>query len=67
MITKTLQLLEDWITSVSGEVVKSKQICFQSLQDVIQVAITIFPVYLHQPGKKIIQVAITILFSYHCY
>lgn len=49
VITKTLQLLEDWITSVSGEVVKSKQICFQSLQDVIQVAITIFPVYLHQP------------------
>lgn len=50
VIKRTLQIFEDWIENVAGEVVKSKQICYQSLQEVIEVALAVFPVYLHQPG-----------------
>lgn len=51
VIKRTLQIFEDWIENVAGEVVKSKQICYQSLQEVIEVALAVFPVYLHQPGN----------------
>ena len=50
VIKRTLQVFEDWIEAVAGEVVKSKQICYQSLQEVIQVALALFPVYISQPG-----------------
>lgn len=49
VIKRTLQIFEDWIENVAGEVVKSKQICYRSLQEVIEVALAVFPVYLHQP------------------
>lgn len=51
VIKRTLQIFEDWIENVAGEVVKSKQICYRSLQEVIEVALAVFPVYLHQPGR----------------
>ncbi|KAK6169003.1 hypothetical protein SNE40_020137 [Patella caerulea] len=48
VIKQTLSMLEDWIEAIAGEVVKSKKICFQSLQSVTHVTLTIFPVYIQQ-------------------
>lgn len=48
IIKKTLRIFEDWIETIAGEVVRSKQLCYQSLQEVIQVALLVFPVYLQQ-------------------
>ncbi|KAK3089908.1 hypothetical protein FSP39_007563 [Pinctada imbricata] len=48
VIKRTLQVFEDWIEAVAGEINKSKQICYQSLQEVIQVALALFPVYISQ-------------------
>ncbi|XP_041363102.1 exportin-6-like isoform X2 [Gigantopelta aegis] len=49
VIKETLKMFEEWITSIAGEVVRSKQICFQSLQESIQVALTLFPLFMQQP------------------
>ncbi|KAK3591325.1 hypothetical protein CHS0354_028435 [Potamilus streckersoni] len=49
VIRKTLHMFQDWVASISGEVVKTKQICYQSLQEIIQVTLAIFPVFIHQP------------------
>ncbi|ESO82003.1 hypothetical protein LOTGIDRAFT_135499 [Lottia gigantea] len=48
VIQETLRMLEDWIESIAGEVVKSKKICFQSLQVITHVTLGIFPVYIQQ-------------------
>ncbi|XP_077979557.1 exportin-6-like isoform X2 [Glandiceps talaboti] len=48
-IKKTLAILIDLVESVSGEVTKTKQICYSSLQDSIQFTISIFPLYIRQP------------------
>ena len=53
MIQLTLQLLVDWIESISGEVVKSKQICYQSIQEVVNITLGVFPVFIHQPGNTL--------------
>lgn len=55
VIKKTLNIFQDWIEAISGEVVKSKQICYQSLQEVIQVSIAIFPVFLHPPEVEVVE------------
>ncbi|KAL5018253.1 hypothetical protein ScPMuIL_003975 [Solemya velum] len=49
VIKRTLQIFEDWIENIAGEVIKSKQIFYQSLQDVIQTALAVFPVYIKHP------------------
>ncbi|XP_071106408.1 exportin-6-like [Haliotis cracherodii] len=48
VIRVTLQIMQDLIESLAGEVVKSKQICYQSLQESIQMTLTIFPIYIQQ-------------------
>ncbi|XP_006823726.1 exportin-6-like [Saccoglossus kowalevskii] len=48
-IKKTLTILVDLVESVSGEVTKTKQICYTSLQDSIQFTISIFPIHIRQP------------------
>ncbi|XP_064637974.1 exportin-6-like isoform X2 [Lineus longissimus] len=48
-IKKTLQVLTDIIESLAGEVVKSKQICYQSIQEPVQVSLQLFSIYIHQP------------------
>ncbi|XP_070580061.1 exportin-6-like [Ptychodera flava] len=48
-IKKTLAIMVDLVESVNGEVTKTKQICYSSLQDSIQFTISIFPIYIRQP------------------
>lgn len=43
-------MLIDWVDCVSGEVVKSKQMCYQSLSDIVGITLNMFPVFVHQPG-----------------
>ena len=52
MIENTLKISQDWIEAIASESVKSKQICYQSLQEVVQVTLAIFPVYIHEPGEQ---------------
>lgn len=40
-------ICQDWVESLAGEIVKSKQICCSSLQEVTQTTLTIFPMYVH--------------------
>ncbi|KAL4240326.1 Exportin-6 [Mactra antiquata] len=49
VITNSLKLMVDWIECVNGEIVKSKQICYQSLLEVVNISLSIFPVFIHQP------------------
>ncbi|KAH3872942.1 hypothetical protein DPMN_036164 [Dreissena polymorpha] len=44
-----LRLLVDWVEGVSGEVVKAKQICYQSMADIVNITLNVFPVFIHQP------------------
>ncbi|KAG7459781.1 hypothetical protein MATL_G00214320 [Megalops atlanticus] len=46
---QTLRVLRDIVASISGEATKSRQICYQSLQESVQVSLTLFPVFIHQP------------------
>ncbi|XP_015414991.1 PREDICTED: exportin-6 isoform X2 [Myotis davidii] len=48
IIHQTLSVLEDIVESVSGESTKSRQICYQSLQESVQVSLALFPAYIHQ-------------------
>ncbi|XP_074647944.1 exportin-6-like [Tubulanus polymorphus] len=48
-IKKTLEMMVNQVESISGEVVKTKQICYQSIQEVVQVTLSLFPVYIHNP------------------
>uniref|UniRef100_H3DNN8 Exportin 6 n=1 Tax=Tetraodon nigroviridis TaxID=99883 RepID=H3DNN8_TETNG len=49
VIQQTLHVLRDLVHSISGESTKSRQICYQSLQESVQVSLSIFPVFLQQP------------------
>lgn len=51
VINSCLKMLTDWVDCVSGEVVKSKQICYQSMSEIVNITLNIFPVFIHQPGK----------------
>ena len=66
MIQLTLQLLVDWIESISGEVVKSKQICYQSIQEVVNITLGVFPVFIHQPGNTVTKSYESWTFHIHC-
>ncbi|OWK49693.1 Exportin-6 [Lonchura striata] len=48
IIHQTLSVLEDIVESVSGESTKSRQICYQSLQESVQVSLALFPAFIHQ-------------------
>ncbi|NWY30583.1 XPO6 protein, partial [Pheucticus melanocephalus] len=50
IIHQTLSVLEDIVESVSGESTKSRQICYQSLQESVQVSLALFPAFIHQSG-----------------
>ncbi|XP_052833798.1 exportin-6 [Octopus bimaculoides] len=50
LIENTLKMCQDWIENIASESNKSKQICYQSLHEIVQVTLAIFPVYIHQPG-----------------
>ncbi|KAG7492044.1 hypothetical protein MATL_G00010330 [Megalops atlanticus] len=49
MLHQTLRLLKDIVDSVSGESTKSRQICYQSVQESVQVSLALFPIFIHQP------------------
>lgn len=51
MLQQTLCVLRDLVDSISGEATKSRQICYQSLQESVQVSLALFPLYIQQPGK----------------
>uniref|UniRef100_A0A803SXF8 Importin N-terminal domain-containing protein n=1 Tax=Anolis carolinensis TaxID=28377 RepID=A0A803SXF8_ANOCA len=48
VIHQTLSVLEDIVESISGEATKSRQICYQSLQESVQVSLALFPAFIHQ-------------------
>ncbi|XP_010140061.1 PREDICTED: exportin-6-like, partial [Buceros rhinoceros silvestris] len=48
VIHQTLSVLEDIVESISGESTKSRQICYQSLQESVQVSLALFPAFIHQ-------------------
>ncbi|XP_067912796.1 exportin-6 isoform X2 [Heterodontus francisci] len=50
IVQETLSILRYIVESISGEVTKSRQICYQSLQESVQVSLALFPVFIHQPG-----------------
>ncbi|XP_053382051.1 exportin-6-like [Mercenaria mercenaria] len=49
VISNSLKLMVDWIECVSGEVVKTKQICYQSMSEIVSISLAVFPVFIHQP------------------
>nr|XP_061805166.1 exportin-6-like [Nerophis lumbriciformis] len=49
VIQQTLPVLRDIVESISGESTKSRQICYQSLQESVQVSLTLFPIFIQQP------------------
>ncbi|KAK5856463.1 hypothetical protein PBY51_008055 [Eleginops maclovinus] len=49
VIQQTLPVLRDIVESISGESTKSRQICYQSLQESVQVSLSLFPVFIQQP------------------
>ncbi|MGH0126135.1 UNVERIFIED_CONTAM: hypothetical protein FKN15_073535 [Acipenser sinensis] len=49
IVHQTLRVLKDVVDSISGESTKSRQICYQSLQESVQVSLALFPVFIHQP------------------
>uniref|UniRef100_F6VAC3 Exportin-6 n=1 Tax=Ornithorhynchus anatinus TaxID=9258 RepID=F6VAC3_ORNAN len=48
IIHQTLSVLEDIVDNISGEATKSRQICYQSLQESVQVSLALFPAFIHQ-------------------
>ncbi|KAM6156221.1 exportin-6 isoform 1-T1 [Rhynchocyon petersi] len=48
IIHQTLSVLEDIVENISGEATKSRQICYQSLQESVQVSLALFPAFIHQ-------------------
>lgn len=52
IIHQTLSVLEDIVESISGESTKSRQICYQSLQESVQVSLALFPAFIHQSGRS---------------
>ena len=50
-IIKSLYLLTDLIESISSEgVSRSRKIYHDSISDIIQMTLQLFPVFIHQPG-----------------
>uniref|UniRef100_A0A8C2XSS3 Exportin 6 n=1 Tax=Cyclopterus lumpus TaxID=8103 RepID=A0A8C2XSS3_CYCLU len=49
VMQQTLPVLRDIVDSISGESTKSRQICYQSLQESVQVSLSLFPVFIQQP------------------
>uniref|UniRef100_A0A8C5GAA3 Importin N-terminal domain-containing protein n=1 Tax=Gouania willdenowi TaxID=441366 RepID=A0A8C5GAA3_GOUWI len=49
VIQQTLPVLRDVVDSIAGESTKSRQICYQSLQESVQVSLSLFPVFIQQP------------------
>ncbi|XP_023654269.1 exportin-6 [Paramormyrops kingsleyae] len=47
-VQQTLRILRDIVESISGESTKSRQICYQSLQESVQVSLSLFPIFIHQ-------------------
>ncbi|MEE6497274.1 hypothetical protein FKM82_002687 [Ascaphus truei] len=52
IICQTLGVLRDAVENISGEGTKSRQICYQSMQDAAQLSLTLFPTYIHQSDVK---------------
>ncbi|XP_069761398.1 exportin-6 isoform X7 [Narcine bancroftii] len=50
VVQDTLSILRYIVENISGEVTKSRQICYQSLQESVQVSLALFPIFIHQPG-----------------
>ncbi len=51
VIKRALHILTDLVEAMTKEgVVRSKQMCHQSTQSCIQLALALFPLYLRQPG-----------------
>lgn len=49
----TLHVLADLMSAATeDQVTKTKLILYQSISDVVQITINIFPVYIHYPGKN---------------
>ncbi|KAF6734552.1 Exportin-6 [Oryzias melastigma] len=48
VIQQTLPVLKDMVDSISSESTKSRQICYQSLQESVQVSLNLFPVFIQQ-------------------
>ncbi|KAG9470639.1 hypothetical protein GDO78_017129 [Eleutherodactylus coqui] len=48
VICQTLGVLKDIVENISGEGTKSRQICYQSMQESAQLSLTLFPAYIHQ-------------------
>ncbi|TSK87535.1 Exportin-6 [Bagarius yarrelli] len=53
VLQQTLCVLKDLVDSISGEATKSRQICYQSLQESVQVTLALFPLYIQQPAEEI--------------
>lgn len=51
VIQQALPVLRDLVDTISGESTKSRQICYQSLQESVQVSLGLFPVFIQQPGQ----------------
>lgn len=51
VIQQTVCVLRDLVDSISGEATKSRQICYHSLQESVQVTLALFPLFIQQPGK----------------
>uniref|UniRef100_A0A8C1AGN5 Exportin 6 n=1 Tax=Cyprinus carpio carpio TaxID=630221 RepID=A0A8C1AGN5_CYPCA len=49
VIQQTLCVLKDLVDSISGEATKSRQICYHSLQESVQVTLALFPLFIQQP------------------
>uniref|UniRef100_A0A674B526 Exportin 6 n=1 Tax=Salmo trutta TaxID=8032 RepID=A0A674B526_SALTR len=49
VLHQTLPVLRDIVDSISEESTKSRQICYQSLQESVQVSLGLFPVFIQQP------------------
>lgn len=52
VICQTLGVLRDIVENISSEGTKSRQICYQSMQEAAQLSLTLFPVYIHQSGMS---------------
>ena len=49
----TLHVLRDLMAAVTeDQVTKTKLILYQSITDVVQLTLTIFPVFIHHPGTQ---------------
>nr|DBA19354.1 TPA: hypothetical protein GDO54_015205 [Pyxicephalus adspersus] len=48
VICQTLGVLRDIVENISSEGTKSRQICYQSMQEACQLSLALFPTYIHQ-------------------